>query len=128
MISQGKTCLLLLSLAASLAASESDTVNERIPVSQAELEAHWHVDCAKVSDFLARAVSGSMAGEACGLRPELRRRLQLCTFIYQAPGSNSDHICPDYRGALEVLERAGPADDCAAFEILLHTLEDCAAQ
>jgi hypothetical protein len=128
MISLQKICLLLLSLSEPLAASESDTVNERVPVSKAELEAHWHVDCARVADSMAQAVIGPTSGDACEFSPELRHQLQLCAFIYQAPGADSGHLCPDFRGALEALERSGPDGDCASSRISLHSVEDCATR
>ena len=128
MIYVQKICLLLLSLSQPLAASESDTVNERVPVSKAELEAHWDVDCAQVADSMAQVVMGPTSGDVCEFSPGLRHQLQLCAFIYQAPGADSSHLCPDYRGSLEALERSGPDGDCVSFKISLHSLEDCATR
>jgi len=107
-----KTCLFLLFISRTLADPVSDTVNERVPVSEAELEAHWRVNCAEVSNLLRESVGRSKVGEACQAGPAVRHQLQLCAFIYQAPGSDSQHVCPDYRSALQALDRADPDDDC----------------
>ena len=120
-----RACLFLLLISRTFAAPDSDTVNERVPVSEAELEAHWQVNCTKVSDLLRESVARSKAGDACQAGPAVRHQLQLCAFIYQPPGSDSRHICPDYRGALEALDRVGPDDDCRYIAKLLPDREHC---
>lgn len=125
MIALEKACLFLLFTSGALAAAVSDTVNERIPVSEAELEAHWRVDCSGVSNRLRETMGRSKAGEGCHPAPALRHQLQLCAFIYQAPGSGTPHACPDYRSALEALDRAGPDDDCRYITKFLPDPERC---
>ncbi|MBE9537773.1 MAG: hypothetical protein IMF06_01760 [Proteobacteria bacterium] len=91
-----------------LADSSSNAVNERLPVRKAEMEAHWRVDCAG-SWAAYIALREKSAGEACILPPELRHQLQLCVFIYQAPGEVFRHTGPDYQGAVSSVDIAG---DC----------------
>ncbi len=99
--------ILLVLLAVSCPAwaeDNADTVNERIPVSRQQLEAHWQVDCAATWQSVLTVVED---GDDCRLPAALSRQLQLCAFIYQAPG-NSHANCPDFRGALQ----SGGDDNC----------------
>jgi hypothetical protein len=89
------------------AAPVSDTVNERIPVSRLELEAHWQVDCSAAWVELEQLAA---ATGQCAPEDRLRRTLQLCAFIYQPPGGEVDAACPDFAAALDLLG-AGPAPD-----------------
>jgi len=129
-----KFCCLLFFAPAAYAASVSDAVNERIPVSTAALEAHWPVDCpaswARLSDAGVRAQAGASCDIAVGLRDEL----ELCAFIYQPPGAAAPQgvgeACPDccrrdYRGALELLDSVGPAEVCAELAKLPGTRATC---
>jgi hypothetical protein len=103
--------LLILALAPLAAASpdpDSDMVNERIPVSRVELEAHWGVDCRAAWAEVVRVV----AARDCSVLPALRDALRLCTFIYQPPGAAPGPGCPDYAGALRMIEQAAPPDRC----------------
>jgi hypothetical protein len=127
MTSLEKTCLFLLLSPVALAAPVSDTVNERIPVSGAELEAHWQVDCTEVLDQLSTAAQSLKAGDICPVGPALRHQLQLCVFIYQPPGSGAGRDCPDYRGALSVLNLSGPEVQCPDLAELLQLQADCPA-
>jgi hypothetical protein len=120
-----KICLFLLFASGALAAAVSDTVNERVPVTAADLEAHWRVDCTAISNLLREVAGQSKAGDPCRVGPAVRHQLQLCAFIYQAPGSDARHACPDYRGALEALDRAGPGDDCGHIAKRLAHREHC---
>lgn len=110
-------CLLLV-LASGLpavavgAGSVSDAVNERIPVSGAELEAHWGVDCPATWASLGAQVEQADGGEQCVVSPQLRRPLELCVFIYQRPGDPVVVACPDYRAALDVLDTTPRQDQC----------------
>lgn len=97
-----------------LADSNSNAVNERIPVRKKEMEVHWNVDCATswaTFTELRRATSK----ENCTLPSELRRDLQLCAFIYQPPGEPSSHVGPDYLGAIspELEGSAGDISPCS---------------
>jgi hypothetical protein len=112
----------LLLAPAAYAASVSDAVNERIPVSRAALEAHWHVDCASSWARFSDAWLQAQAGAGCDISVELRDDLELCAFIYQPPGTEGsegltetcmDCCRRDYRGAVELLDSAGPVDLCA---------------
>jgi hypothetical protein len=102
----------------SLAGDSDDAVNERIPVNRAEMEAHWQVDCAAAWEQLLAAAAQStkqpINTNNCGIPDQLRREIQLCAFIYQAPGGNSGHDCPDYRGVSEYLDDADKSSKCPA--------------
>jgi len=89
------------------AAPVSDTVNERIPVSRVELEAHWQVDCGTAWSELEQLAA---ANGQCVPGARLQRTLQLCAFIYQPPGEEVAAACPDFAAALDLLG-AGPAPD-----------------
>ena len=91
--------LLLLAAPLVLAESNSNAVNERIPVRKAEMEAHWNVNCA---DSWARVeeIPGGVGGGVCALSPELQRQLQLCAFIYQPPGEENTHSGPNFQAAI----------------------------
>ena len=101
--------LLLVCLAPLVMAATpvSDTVNERLPVSRVELEAHWQVDCSAAWAELEQ-LAGATGQCVPGAR--LRRTLQLCAFIYQPPGEEVATACPDFAAALDLLE-AGPVPD-----------------
>jgi hypothetical protein len=107
------------------AESVSDAVNERIPVSKAELEAHWQIDCRASWAGLADKVTGVGAGEHCGISAATRRVLELCAVVYQPPGEALSPNCPDYRAALAALDAAEPAAQCAAVADLLRGTGSC---
>ena len=89
-----------------LADSNSNAVNERLPVRKAEVEAHWKVDC-QVSWAGLLELRSKGGGQACDLPSNLRRELQLCAFIYQPPGVQSLHTDPDYQGAINSMGGGG---------------------
>ena len=127
MTSLEKICLFFLLSSVALAAPVSDTVNERIPVSGAELEAHWQVDCTEVLVQLSAATQSLEADVPCPISPALRHQLQLCVFIYQPPGSAAARDCPDYRGALSVLNQAAPEAQCPDLAEFLQARTNCPA-
>ena len=100
----------------SLADDSADAVNERIPVNRAEMEAHWQVDCATAWEHLLTAAAQPTKQptnkDNCGITDQLRRDIQLCAFIYQAPGGDPGHHCPDYRGASKYLNEADKSGKC----------------
>jgi hypothetical protein len=129
-----KFCFWLLVAPAAYAASVSDAVNERVPVSRAALEAHWHVDCASSWARLSDAVSRAQAGVGCDIAVGLRDELELCAFIYQPPGTQGsegvteacpDCCSPDYRAAVELLDFSGPVERCAALAKLSGARAPC---
>ena len=96
----------LLSLPA-LADTDVNAVNERIPVTTADLEAHWQVDCtAAWSRLQAAAAAQQSTPGHCGVSAALKRDLQLCAYIYQPPGAGPRHHCPDYAQISRQLEQA----------------------
>lgn len=95
-----------------LAGNDGDAVNERIPVTNAELEAHWQVDCADAWLRLKASAARRSTTDHCRVSAELVRELKLCAFIYQTPGDTSPHKCPDYRGVSEQLEQLGEPAEC----------------
>lgn len=119
---RGPWSLLLFAIPGLLLAAQSDTVNERIPVRKAELEAHWQIDCAASWSELRSAVG---AGEECMLSADLHRQLKLCAYIYQAPGAPPAQNCPDYRGAINRLEPTEQGAPCPELATFLRKQNDC---
>jgi hypothetical protein len=105
--------LLLLLSPLALADNNSNAVNERIPVNAAEMEAHWQVDCSTVRESLLLVAVQTSSEPDCGIAAKLRQDTQLCAFIYQAPGTNTQHKCPDYSGVSEHLQQAIKLTQCA---------------
>ena len=90
---------LLLVAPVLLADSNSNAINERIPVRKAEMEVHWNVNCvhswARVEELRGKPGAGE-----CVFPSDLQRQLQLCAFIYQPPGEESSHSGPDFQAAI----------------------------
>jgi hypothetical protein len=105
--------LLLLLAPLALADNNSNAVNERIPVNAAEMEAHWQVDCSTVRESLRLVAVQTSSEPDCGIAAKLRQDTQLCAFIYQTPGTNTQHKCPDYSGVSERLQQAIKPTQCA---------------
>jgi hypothetical protein len=80
------------------------------------MEAHWQVDCAAAWGHLlavAALPTKQTTNKAnCGIPSQLRREIQLCAFIYQAPGGDPGHDCPDYRGVSKYLNNADKSGKC----------------
>lgn len=94
-----------------LADRSADAVNERIPVEKAALEQHWSVDCTAAWNRFRSRIAQPPPDRPSEGALALQRELQLCAYIYQAPGEETDHRFPDYRDALGQLEQeARPAD------------------
>ncbi|GAB5451467.1 MAG: hypothetical protein Hals2KO_17950 [Halioglobus sp.] len=91
--------VLLAALAAlaplAVASGQDNQVNERLPVSVAEREAHWGLDCTALVTQLA---SGALA---CPVTDDTQRELELCSFIHQPPGDDHGQPCPNYRDLLQ---------------------------
>jgi len=85
-----------------IADNTSNAVNERIPVSSAQMEAHWQVDCSSLWKQLKEAGGEAMA-PGCALPLDLKKQLMLCAFIYQPPGEELAYSGPDYRSAVSEL-------------------------
>lgn len=117
--------VLFLVVPGGVAAPASDTINERIPVSRAELEAHWKVDCRATWSAVQALADGALAGKSCRIGPESRRILQLCVFIHQPPGGADTHTCPDYRAVLAAADAAGSTQGCAALANILRRNGSC---
>lgn len=107
--------LLLLLPATGLTENQANAVNERLPVSKAELEAHWQIDC----QANWTRINNHADSAACPPDEKLLQTLQLCAFIYQPPGEEPAAVCPDYRGLLGHLEAAPASGSC---EKLAHWL------
>ena len=124
----GFTLILFLSAAAQ-ADTAGDAVNERIPVSKAELESHWQVDCAAALTRLQAAVAHPSTDEHCQTTAELAHEIKLCAFIYQAPGDNTRHPCPDYGLLWEQLGQPGDlATDCPKLIASIAKQVNCAGE
>ncbi|MEH6569575.1 MAG: hypothetical protein V7709_10890 [Halioglobus sp.] len=114
-------CCALLIAPSAWAAGPSDMVNERIPVSKLELEAHWRVDCKHSwNDFIGRTSVFEDQAE-CVIPVKLQRQIQLCAFIYQPPGEASPKTCRDFDGA----RRAAIQANCLAMALLLEESANC---
>jgi hypothetical protein len=118
---------LMLSLSAlALADTDGDAVNERIPVSRAELESHWQVDCATALTRLLAAAARPPNYNHCEITAEMVHDIKLCAFIYQAPGDNAEHPCPDYRRISTQLGQPGNlATDCPEFPASIAKQKNC---
>lgn len=104
---------LFLSLPAlALAGNDGDAVNERIPVDKVQLEAHWRVNCAAAWSRLQKVAAAHSTTDQCQIGADLAREIKLCAFIYQAPGDDSTHQCPDYRGISRQLEQSREMAGC----------------
>ena len=126
MRSMSKYSFLLLVLAPLVVADPaSDAVNERIPVSAAEMETHWRVDCEKTWASLGRVAIESGPDGQCLILPTLRRELELCAFIYQPPGGAIRRKCPDFSGALGSLDASDQGDSCDALVNYLRFKGHC---
>ncbi|MCB1675271.1 MAG: hypothetical protein KDI01_03215 [Halioglobus sp.] len=119
MLKIAASAILLLANAWSLAGS--DTVNERIPVSNAQLEAHWQLDCASTLADLQRTLAAERA--PCGVPAPLRRALRLCAFVHQPPGRAPSPHCPDFDRLSRLLEQRR----CGAAGELLRQRGNCTA-
>jgi hypothetical protein len=117
-------CALLLVAPSLLAGDNSATVNERIPVRKAELEAHWQVDCTASWARLTETLDKSREG-VCSSSPQLHREIKLCSFIYQPPGEESNHSCPDFHSAVDYLDRVNGQNGCAALANFLQEQVQC---
>lgn len=107
------------------AAPASDVVNERIPVRRAELEAHWKIDCLSLWSALKARNHPQTEQGACRVDLETRRTLELCVFVHQPPGGADSGACPDYRSALQELDVADPADQCAVLAAYMADQPSC---
>jgi hypothetical protein len=104
-----------------VAADNSDAVNERIPVSRAEMELHWKLDCNSSWGQLKQVAHAHQGAQGCEVASGLLRQLQLCAFIYQPPGSPAAGACPDYQSAY----RAAGQGDCVALGLLVESAAKC---
>jgi len=115
----------LLSLTA-LADNDVNAVNERIPVTPAELEAHWQVDCTAAWSQLQAAAAQQPTSGHCGISATLQHHIKLCAYIYQPPGPKPNHHCPDYAQISRRLEHAGDvAVDCPDLTASIANQETC---
>ena len=124
MIAFHRLIIPLLFSSALFADADSSAVNERIFVPKAELEAHWKVNCTGSWAGLV-ALLGETSVEACAISPHLHRELRLCSFIYQSPGEESAHKCPDYRGATGILDSNAGDKACTALIMYLQQQTSC---
>lgn len=99
-------------------AAGNDTVNERIPVTAAELQDHWRVDCGLVWQELSSETDSTAATAApislCGLSADTRRKIQLCAFIYQPPGEQRSQQCRDFAAVLSFITDNEALADCSS--------------
>jgi hypothetical protein len=108
-----------------LAGDNGDAVNERIPVTKIEMEAHWQLDCTDAWAALRTATAHPVTSGNCGFSAELTREIRLCGFIYQAPGVQVRHRCPDYRSVSSLLEQSSASIQCSTVISSLRELMVC---
>ena len=111
-----KILFLVLFTPGSLIADTSDTANERIPVTRADMEIHWRVECGANWETLIEVTASSLKTGSCEVSPDLLRNLQLCEFIHQPPGSSTTSACPDFKKAGQLLGEG----DCQALRELME--------
>jgi len=89
-------------------ASAADVSNERIPVTGAELEQHWRLDCGgMLDDYNNRIVLATGSGISKISKGELRELAdvaQKCSFIYSQKGTGRTISCPDYQRVSDILQ------------------------
>ena len=125
MIDHTWAALLLLLSPLVLAGGNSDAVNERIPVSESEMEEHWQVNCAEAWGQLRMTTTDPVTTDNCGVSTELTREIRLCGFIYQAPGEQIQQRCPDYRSVSQLLEQRSESTQCSNILSSIGKLMDC---
>ncbi len=91
------------------AASGDDAVNERPPVTSAQRERHWGVDCERLRQELLQISSSRAVSEADMTR--WRESLLLCAAIHNTPGTADALACPDYAAAARVLADSQAGSD-----------------
>ena len=87
-----------------LNADDSDTANERIPVTRSEMEIHWQVDCTDTWNGLVKAGKSAAKSLDCDMARKFSRAVQLCAYIYQPPAGDVLDNCPDYRAAYSAMQ------------------------
>jgi hypothetical protein len=91
-----------------LAANAGDVSNERIPLTGAELERHWQLNCSgMLADFNNRVLPQTAAGESKIPADELRGLAdvaQKCSFIYNQKDTGRTVDCPNYQRVYDVLQ------------------------
>ena len=93
--------LLALCAAAGAFGAASDLVNERIPVTRAEMEAHWHIDCSALLERYNRALRERFRGAPDEMLQDMAREATLCSFVDAA---RREERCPDYSAISAVLQ------------------------
>jgi len=111
-------CIGTVFMGAQVRAADADVVNERVPVSGAELERHWQVDCGAFVDRFRVAFEQKFAGYNGATLEEMRHSATMCSFIYQVNRGDSPGAgCPHYQAMAQFLavlvtggfERAAPS-------------------
>lgn len=125
MIDHRWAVLVLLLAPLVLAGESSDAVNERIPVTKNEMEEHWQVNCTEAWAELRVMTADPVVAGNCGVSTELTRQIQLCGFIYQTPGQQVQHHCPDYRSASNLLQQKSESTQCSNILSAIGKLLDC---
>lgn len=115
---------LLAAAPVTLAAGDSDAVNERIPVQRVEMEQHWGVDCDAALQSLAAWVDHD---HGCSIEADLLESLRLCAYIYQPPGEPDSGTCPDYQDLHLITSQADEVHSCARLKQSLKTRVHCPA-
>ena len=113
--------LLLLSAPITCAMGNTDAVNERIPVTRAEMETHWQLDCKASWNTLLQGAKPTRSDNGCNIPSDVQRQLQLCGFIYQPPGQAATHVCPDHQRGFQAAEKG----DCGAIHVLARDWAQC---
>ncbi len=101
-------------------ADTESSVNERLPFSSLELEAHWQVDCKETLASLEKSIQQLInesksirSGQVEKIFPPFTPRLQKCAFIHNTKKTNRYSSCPDYLRIVKktaIIQTAWPAD------------------
>jgi hypothetical protein len=89
---------MLLAIAASLAAATDDLSNERPPMTRAQLERHWGVDCTRLRGELL-----AWSRERVAPSSHWSQALALCAAVHNPPGATPPGACPDYATVARLL-------------------------
>ena len=93
-------CVAFHTATAFASGNSSDTINERIPSTMEQRESHWKIDCSALTAKLA----DKLYARDCASVTELRK-LRLCAYLYQPPGSTAISQCPDFNLVYAVISK-----------------------
>ncbi len=111
-------------------ADTESSVNERLPFSSLELEAHWQVNCKETLVGLEKSIQ-QLINESKTIRSDqidkilspFTTRLQKCAFIHNTKQTNRYSPCPAYTTITEqlaIIQTTWPADHDQDMELSIN--------